>query len=140
MKHRQQLERHSSSVAFMPSHCILSWREAQGLLRLVCRHTQCICLPLLLPPACCAFPAGSHVDGVHRRFLRAADGSVSFTGDAADMPAFDEARFLPVEVKAGSLVLLHGANVHLRWAGRASEGVTQQREECGGIESAFGGR
>jgi phytanoyl-CoA hydroxylase len=50
---------------------------------------------------------------VHRRFLRAADGSVSFTGEAADMPAFDEERFLPVEVKAGSLVLLHGANVHL---------------------------
>lgn len=93
----------------------------------------------LLPFACSAVPAGSHVDGVHRRFLRAADGSVSFTGDAADMPAFDEAHFLPVEVKAGSLVLLHGANVHLRWVGWASEGVTQQRGECGGIESAFGG-
>lgn len=61
--------------------------------------------------------AASHVEGVHRHFIRAADGSVSFTGDAADMPAFDEERFVPVEVKAGSLVLLHGANVHLRWDG-----------------------
>ena len=60
---------------------------------------------------CCA---GSHLGGVHRRFMRAEDGSVSFAGD---MPAFDDSQFVPVEVKAGSLVVLHGANVHLRWVG-----------------------
>jgi ectoine hydroxylase-related dioxygenase (phytanoyl-CoA dioxygenase family) len=61
-------------------------------------------------PRC--LPAGSHLDGVHRRFVRAADGSVSFEGD---MPAhtLGGAAFVPVEVAAGSLVLLHGANVHL---------------------------
>lgn len=53
---------------------------------------------------------GSHHAGVHRRFLRAPDGAVSFD---APSPAFDDAEFVPVEVPAGSLVLLHGANVHL---------------------------
>ncbi|KAI3436792.1 hypothetical protein D9Q98_006203 [Chlorella vulgaris] len=52
---------------------------------------------------------GSHLDGVHRRFVRAPDGTVSFEGD---MPEFEEAAFVPLEAKAGSLVLLHGANVH----------------------------
>jgi len=54
--------------------------------------------------------AGSHQQGVHRRFLRAPDGAVSFD---APSPAFDDSQFVPVEVPAGSLVLLHGANVHL---------------------------
>lgn len=35
------------------------------------------------------------------------------------MPAFDDSQFVPVEVKAGSLVVLHGANVHFRWVGGA---------------------
>ena len=48
--------------------------------------------------------------------MRAEDGSVSFAGD---MPAFDDSQFVPVEVKAGSLVVLHGANVHFRWVGGA---------------------
>lgn len=52
------------------------------------------------------------MEGVHRRFLRAPDGSVSFDAGA---PEFNSGDFVPVEVKAGSLVLLHGANVHLRW-------------------------
>lgn len=53
---------------------------------------------------------GSHKAGVYRRFCRAADGSVAFGGE---LPAFDEAAFEPVEVKAGTLVLLHGANLHM---------------------------
>ena len=57
---------------------------------------------------------GSHLEGCHRRFIRAPDGSVSFD---RGMPEFDSSAFVPVEVKAGSLVLLHGSNVHLRWAG-----------------------
>jgi phytanoyl-CoA hydroxylase len=52
---------------------------------------------------------GSHLAGVHRRFVRQPDDSVSFEGS---MPEFNKERFLPLEVKAGSLVLLHGANVH----------------------------
>jgi len=54
---------------------------------------------------------GSHSTGVHKRFVRSADGSVSFDGDAAEAK-YDTSAFVPIEVKAGSLVLLHGANVH----------------------------
>lgn len=64
----------------------------------------------------------SHEAGIYRLFVRGADDSVAFdegrgwVGAAApgagDMPAFDEAAFVPVEVKAGTAVLLHGANVH----------------------------
>ena len=70
---------------------------------------------------------GSHVAGCHRRFVRAADGSVSFTG--APPPQCDDAaatagtQLVPVEVKAGTLVVLHGANVHLRCVGVLGVGV-----------------
>jgi phytanoyl-CoA hydroxylase len=86
-------------------------------------HTCAICWAWLTSHNCCqeiiflklarhvaaAAAAGSHLDGVHRRFVRAPDGTVSFEGD---MPEFEEAAFVPLEAKAGSLVLLHGANVH----------------------------
>jgi len=52
---------------------------------------------------------GSHHEGMHRKFVRAEDGSVSFTGEARQ---YNLAEFVPLEVKAGSLVLLHGCNVH----------------------------
>lgn len=45
-----------------------------------------------------------------KRFIRNDDGSVRFEG--GEMPAFDMDAFDPVEVKAGDLVLLHGANIH----------------------------
>lgn len=53
---------------------------------------------------------GSHKAGVHRRFIRAPDGSVSFEGE---LPEYNEVDFEPVEVSAGTLVLLHGANLHM---------------------------
>ncbi|KAK9831483.1 hypothetical protein WJX81_000800 [Elliptochloris bilobata] len=48
-------------------------------------------------------------DRVARNFLRSADGSVSFDVPA---PAYDLGTFVPVEVPAGALVVLHGSNVH----------------------------
>lgn len=54
---------------------------------------------------------GSHKAGLHRRFLRAEDGSVSFD---RDMPHFPDDQFAPVEVAAGTLVVIHGEVLHMR--------------------------
>lgn len=70
--------------------CSAVWPEGLPHLRVI---TAVPCLPASLPNP----HAGSHLEGVHRRFLRAPDGSVSFEGDY--MPAFDEATFRPVEVR-----------------------------------------
>lgn len=51
----------------------------------------------------------SHVHGTHRKFIRDAHGSVSFIGE---MPKIDLKQAVPIEVKAGDLVVLHGANIH----------------------------
>lgn len=55
---------------------------------------------------------GVHKDGVHRRFVHR-DGKMSFEGEG--LPHVDPGAFVPLPVKAGSLVLLHGANIHYRW-------------------------
>lgn len=52
---------------------------------------------------------GSHRGGVGRRFLRAPDGGVRFDAEPTAPPA---AEFVPLPVRAGDLVLLHGALVH----------------------------
>lgn len=52
---------------------------------------------------------GVHRDGVARRFVRGPGGQLVFT---APSPTYDLSRFVPLEVEAGTLVLLHGANVH----------------------------
>ncbi|KAJ7544197.1 hypothetical protein O6H91_09G069000 [Diphasiastrum complanatum] len=51
---------------------------------------------------------GSHQDGVSRRFLKSENG---FIFDK-ELPDYKSLEFLPLEVKAGSLVVLHGAVVH----------------------------
>lgn len=52
---------------------------------------------------------GSHKFGVKRRFIRRPDNSCLFEGE---QDSYDLDEFVPVEVAAGSLVLLHGACVH----------------------------
>eukprot|EP00208_Stichococcus_sp_RCC1054_P000919 CAMPEP_0206139430 /NCGR_PEP_ID=MMETSP1473-20131121/6053_1 /ASSEMBLY_ACC=CAM_ASM_001109 /TAXON_ID=1461547 /ORGANISM="Stichococcus sp, Strain RCC1054" /LENGTH=291 /DNA_ID=CAMNT_0053533225 /DNA_START=138 /DNA_END=1013 /DNA_ORIENTATION=+ len=52
---------------------------------------------------------GSQKGGVQRRFKRRADDTVFFEGPALDC---DLKQFVPLECKAGALVVLHGANVH----------------------------
>ncbi|CAM6090754.1 unnamed protein product [Calypogeia fissa] len=51
---------------------------------------------------------GSHKGGVFRRFIAEKDG-VRFDNDP---PPFDESKFVPLEMRAGSLVVLHGALLH----------------------------
>ncbi|KAL6577581.1 hypothetical protein OROMI_009909 [Orobanche minor] len=53
---------------------------------------------------------GSHKDGLVRRFIRD-DAGVHFDKPS---PLYDQKDFVPVEVKAGSLVALHGDLIHQR--------------------------
>ncbi|KAG7670139.1 putative Phytanoyl-CoA dioxygenase [Nannochloris sp. 'desiccata'] len=66
---------------------------------------------------------GSHTHGIHKKFIRnPEDNSIAFSGELP--PEVLEAngtdanttvggsKFEPIEVKAGTLVLLHGANLH----------------------------
>lgn len=50
----------------------------------------------------------SHRGGLKRRYVKDTNGG-KFIGDA---PEYDYSAFVPLEVKAGSLVLLHGSLVH----------------------------
>lgn len=54
---------------------------------------------------------GSHKQGVMRRFIRSDNGKVHFEGSLPDYGSELEG-FEPIEVAAGSLVILHGTNVH----------------------------
>ena len=56
----------------------------------------------------------SHKHGIYRKFIRnPVDNTVSFTGELpAEVLENSENKFEPLEVKAGTLVLLHGANLH----------------------------
>ncbi|PON78786.1 Phytanoyl-CoA dioxygenase [Parasponia andersonii] len=51
---------------------------------------------------------GSHKNGLVRRFIRAEDG-VTFDRPS---PSYDQKDFVPIEVKAGSLVVIHGDLIH----------------------------
>ncbi|KAH1243272.1 Phytanoyl-CoA dioxygenase [Glycine max] len=51
---------------------------------------------------------GSHKNGLVRRFLRDKDG-VKFDQPS---PSYDQKDFVPIEVKAGSLVVIHGDLIH----------------------------
>ncbi|KAG5010837.1 phytanoyl-CoA dioxygenase-like [Glycine soja] len=51
---------------------------------------------------------GSHKNGLVRRFLRDKDG-VKFDRPS---PSYDQKDFVPIEVKAGSLVVIHGDLIH----------------------------
>eukprot|EP00850_Spirogloea_muscicola_P002055 SM000008S22144 [mRNA] locus=s8:71969:74695:+ [translate_table: standard] len=54
-------------------------------------------------------------DGLARRFVKTEQG-VTFEGEA---PQYDMTKFIPVEVKAGSLMLLHGALVHTSYENKS---------------------
>eukprot|EP00892_Ulva_mutabilis_P008325 jgi/Ulvmu1/5865/UM025_0127.1 len=58
----------------------------------------------------CLFSSpGNHAAGLRGRMTAAAGGGVSWpTG----VPAFDDLQLAPLEVTAGTLVVLHGSNVH----------------------------
>lgn len=50
-------------------------------------------------------------DGLVRRMIRGEEGGVSFDRPS---PTYDQKDFLPIEVKAGSLVMIHGDLIHQR--------------------------
>ncbi|XP_031286105.1 phytanoyl-CoA dioxygenase [Pistacia vera] len=60
---------------------------------------------------------GSHKNGLVRRFLRGEEG-VYFDRPS---PSYDEKDFVPVEVKAGSLVVIHGDLIHQSFENQSSK-------------------
>ncbi|CAO2598091.1 Phytanoyl-CoA dioxygenase domain-containing protein 1 [Lemmus lemmus] len=62
----------------------------------------------LLENGCLWFIPGSHTRGVSRRMIRAPAGT-SFLGSE---PAWDNSLFVPLPVRRGGLVLIHGEVVH----------------------------
>ncbi|XP_027098551.1 phytanoyl-CoA dioxygenase-like [Coffea arabica] len=60
---------------------------------------------------------GSHKNGLVRRFIRDENG-VHFDKPS---PSYDQKDFVPVEVKAGSLVVIHGDLIHQSFENRSSQ-------------------
>ena len=62
---------------------------------------------------------GSHRDPLHARFARKANNPQATAMDG-EFPPFDEETYTPLEVQAGSLVLLHGSVLHASKANTSS--------------------
>ncbi|KAJ7942991.1 phytanoyl-CoA dioxygenase [Quillaja saponaria] len=60
---------------------------------------------------------GSHKNGLIRRFLRDEEG-VKFDRPS---PSYDQKDFVPIEVKAGSLVVIHGDLIHQSFENQSSK-------------------
>jgi phytanoyl-CoA hydroxylase len=60
---------------------------------------------------------GSHKNGLVRRFIRGEDG-VTFDRPSPD---YDHKDFVPIEVKAGSLVVIHGDLIHQSFENQSSK-------------------
>lgn len=60
---------------------------------------------------------GSHKNGLVRRFIRG-EGGVSFDHPS---PTYDKKDFVAIEVKAGSLVLIHGDLIHQSFENQSSK-------------------
>jgi phytanoyl-CoA hydroxylase len=63
-----------------------------------------------LQNGCLWIQPGSHTRGVARRMKLTAERVIAFEGQ---LPEFDMSSFVPLEVAAGALVLLHGAVWHM---------------------------
>lgn len=63
-----------------------------------------------LQNGCLWIQPGSHTRGVARRMKLTAERAIAFEGQ---LPEFDMSSFVPLEVAAGALVLLHGAVWHM---------------------------
>jgi phytanoyl-CoA hydroxylase len=60
---------------------------------------------------------GSHKNGLVRKFIRGEEGA---TFDRPS-PAYDKKDFVPIEVKAGSLVIIHGNLIHQSFENQSSK-------------------
>ncbi|KAM5146700.1 phytanoyl-CoA dioxygenase domain-containing protein 1 isoform 2-T2 [Mantella aurantiaca] len=61
---------------------------------------------------CLWFIPGSHKDGISRRMVRTAPGTIPCTKFIGEEPNYNDDRFVPAPVPKGSLVLIQGEVVH----------------------------
>ncbi|NXU83856.1 PHYD1 protein, partial [Xiphorhynchus elegans] len=61
---------------------------------------------------CLWFIPGSHTNGITRRMVRAPSGASTCVEFVGSEPAYDASQFIPLPVKKGGLVLIHGEVVH----------------------------
>jgi len=78
---------------------------------------------------------GVHKQGLARRFRRLPEGGVGFDKPSPDWMARRE-EFVPIECEAGTLVLLHGANVH--YSAENTSPVSRHSWSLHVVESAAG--
>ena len=68
-----------------------------------------------LDNGCLWFIPGSHKEGIHngRRMIRNPDTNASATTTfTAEEPTYDDSKFVPVPIKKGSMIAIHGTVVH----------------------------
>ncbi|KAJ7399117.1 Phytanoyl-CoA dioxygenase domain-containing protein 1 [Pitangus sulphuratus] len=61
---------------------------------------------------CLWFIPGSHTNGITRRMVRAPSGASTCVEFVGSEPAYDDTQFIPVPIKKGGLILIHGEVVH----------------------------
>ncbi|NWU81457.1 PHYD1 protein, partial [Onychorhynchus coronatus] len=61
---------------------------------------------------CLWFIPGSHTNGITRRMVRAPSGASTCVEFVGSEPAYDDSQFIPLPVKKGGLILIHGEVVH----------------------------
>ncbi|XP_063031151.1 phytanoyl-CoA dioxygenase domain-containing protein 1 isoform X1 [Melospiza melodia melodia] len=61
---------------------------------------------------CLWFIPGSHTNGISRRMVRAASGASTCVEFVGSEPAYDDKQFLPLPIRKGGLILIHGEVVH----------------------------
>lgn len=76
---------------------------------------------------------GVHKQGLTRRFFKRPDGTVGFDGPATE---WDLSGCVPLECRAGTLVLLHGENVH--YSAENTSPVSRHSYSMHVVESAKG--
>jgi len=67
---------------------------------------------------------GSHKYGLSRRFVRNKDGTGTEWLDMPkhpDFPTWEESKLIPVEVKKGTCIILHGSVVHMSYENKSNE-------------------
>jgi len=63
---------------------------------------------------------GSHKQGITHRFVRDGEG-VTFKPPKDSQPQWDNSQFVPLEVPAGTLVLMHGSLVHMSYENKSDQ-------------------
>ncbi|KAF1537163.1 Phytanoyl-CoA dioxygenase domain-containing protein 1, partial [Eudyptula minor] len=61
---------------------------------------------------CLWFIPGSHTSGITRRMVRAASGTSTCVEFVGSEPAYDNSQFIPLPIRKGGLILIHGEVVH----------------------------